>query len=258
MIRLVIFSHSDYCMLWKIIEDYIKDLGALDPIFVCDRTTLPKPKHFKEYIEYDEKRSYFSRWLYDILPHIQTEYILIVHDVNIILHCDIQFITKIAYIMKEHQIDRCSLNVFKGSDRIDMNDISLCNLQTAIGKTYTIYDVCPALWNTDSFRKLVSVFPYESYRNSEQNQELISFCRNHYKTYGIQKTDENIFYCLGRPYTNHFKILHITTQSEITYPIDVYMDSKDDFQRMAEMYNLTDRIKINHNYHFILSNFTPL
>jgi len=255
---LIIFSHSDYYFLWPIIEECIQKIQGLNPIFVCNNTDLNKPNGFTKYIEYDDKLSYGQRWTKDILPYIDEKYILLVHDVQLIVNCDSNFIYKIMQIMLENSIDRCSLNVFNGKHIIENYNIKLCHLNSAYGNTITPYDVCPAIWKTDSFKKLFSKFPNETYRTSELNEELQIFCRNNLRCFGLQKTNEKIYYCLGRPYFEYFKILHITIKNELMFPVEVYMDMKNEFLYFSKKYNLIEKIKNNHNYGFILNNFKPI
>jgi hypothetical protein len=258
MLTLLLFSHSDYESLWNIIEDSIKNLNFLNKIFTCNKTTLQKPKFFEKYIEYDDKLPYFSRLLYNILPNIESDYLLLVHDVQIIINCNENFIKNIEKIMISKNIDRCSLNVFNGYDIVDLNDIQLCNLKNAKGNTLLPYDVCPAIWNKNSFKKLLSLFPNETYRNSELNQNIVKYCKENFNIYGIQKTKDKIYYCIGRPYSENFKVLHITIKNEITFPIEVYMDLINDFKIIYDKYKLKDKLIINNNYNFILKNFKAL
>ena len=259
MINLIIFSHSDYSYLWSIIENYVLNLKELNPIFVSNSNhNLEKPSGFVTYIEYDENHCYSQRWI-NILKQINSDYILVVHDVNIILNCNIEHINIILDTVIKNNIDRLSLNVFDGNDTITDDLIPLCNLNNIKkANTYTPYDVCSAIWKKESFLNLWHLFPNETYRNSENNSELQSYCRNYFKCYGLQKTNDKILYCLGRPYYNFFKILHITIQSEITFPPEVYMDSMNEFFEIFEKYKLKEKIKINYNYKSILNNFSPL
>jgi len=251
---LIIFSHSDYSFLWPIIEETIQKIDKLNKIFTCNKTTITKPFGFTKYIEYDESNCYSKRWTKDILPYIDEEHILIVHDVQVIVKCDSNFIYKIINLMKENNVDRTSLNVFNGKDIIVNNNIHLCNLNTATGNTFIPYDLCPAIWKTTSITKLFEKFPNETYRTSELNKNLQLFCKNDFKCFGLQKTNEKIYYCLGRPQLNYFKILYITIKNEITFPVEVYMDLKDDFFYFFEKYKLNEKIKINNEYGFILNN----
>lgn len=255
---LIIFSHTDYSFLWSIIEETfenIENIVKLNPIFVSNRTHLIKPKNFTKYIEYNDTLSYAERWTKDILPYIDSKYILIVHDVQIIVNCDINFIDNIIQLMNEDDVDRCSMNVFSGIDIIENKNIKLCNLNTAHGLTLTPYDVCPAIWKTSSFKTLFETFSKESYRTSEYNKELQRFCSEKLKCYGLQKTNQKIYYCLGRPFLEKFKILFITTKNEITFPQEVYMNMKDEFLHFFEKYKLSEKINVNRNYGFILDNF---
>jgi hypothetical protein len=253
--NLIIFSHSDYSFLWSLIEDTVQKLHQLNPVFVCNITELQKPGGFIKYIEYNDTLSYAERWTKDILPYIDSKYILIVHDVQIILNCDIYFINNIIQLMNENDVDRCSINVFSGIDIIENKNIKLCNLNTAYGLTFTPYDVCPTIWKTSSFKTIFETFSNETYRSSELNETLQNFCREKLKCYGLQKTNQKIYYCLGRPFLEKFKILFITTKNEITYPLEVYMDMKEEFLYFFEKYKLSEKININRNYGFVLDNF---
>jgi hypothetical protein len=255
---LIIFSHSDYSFLWPIIEESlekIENIVKLNPIFVSNKTDLIKPSGFTKYIEYNDTLCYAERWTKEILPFIEREYILIVHDVQIIVNCDSNFIKNIIKIMEENNIDRCSMNVFNGLDIIENKDVKLCNLNTARGNTFTPYDVCPTIWKTSSFKTIFETFSNETYRSSELNETLQNFCREKLKCYGLQKTNQKIYYCLGRPFLEYFKILFITIQNEITFPPEVYMDVKDEFLYFFEKYKLSEKINVNRNYGFILDNF---
>ena len=87
-INLVIFSHSDYSYLWNIIQDSIENIKELNPIFISNKTNLDKPTGFIKYIEYDETYCYAKRWI-NLLKYIESKYIIVVNDVNIILNYDV-------------------------------------------------------------------------------------------------------------------------------------------------------------------------
>jgi hypothetical protein len=254
---LVIFSNSEYFFLWPIIEECVSQI-KFHKIFVCDVNDLEKPKGFDEYIYYDEKHCYAKRWTCDILPNIASNYTIVVHDVQIIVNFDEEFIFKILQVMSEYSIDRCSLNVFDGNNIIQENGVNLCNLNSARGNTFTPYDVCPAIWNKNSFKLLFDTFHQETYRTSELNQNLQHFCRDNLRCFGMQKSIHKIYYCLGRPNLNQYKTLHITIQKKILHPIDVYMDMKEQFIYYANKYKLINFVKINNSCNSILTNFRHL
>jgi len=255
--NLIIFSHSDYSVLWPILEESIENIQDINKVFVCNKTDLIKPKGFQKYIEYDDKKCYSKRWIEDIL-HIDKSYVLIIHDVQVIVNCDTKYILEIVELMEENNIDRCSLNVFNGKEIIGKNNVNLCNLNTAKGLTFTPYDTCPSIWKTKSFIKLWETFPNETYGSSELNANLQEFCKHNLKCFGLQKNNERIYYCLGRPFLKEFKILLITIKNEITFPKNVYMDMETEFTYYFEKYNLCEKIKINNNYGFVLNNFNKL
>jgi len=262
MINLLIFSHLDYIYLWDIIDDYVEKLKDLNPIFISNKNNnqvnIKKPKNFIKYIEYDDNKPYFMRFDEDILPYIYSEYILIVHDVHLIINCNVNFIHKIVLTMNNNNIDRFSMNVFNGNDIIIENDITICNLKNAIGFTYNIYDVCPTIWNKDSYKYLVNNFYNKTYNFSEQCPDVKQFCIDNFNIYGIQKITNNIYYCLGRPYSYDFTILFLTIRGKIVVPYEVYMDGLDEFNKIKLKYNIIDRINKFTDCSFIIDNFKLL
>jgi hypothetical protein len=254
--QLLIFSHTDYSHLWPVIEEYVSKIPELNPIFVCNYQENPpqKPKGFVEYIEYNSELCYSQRWVQDICPKINSKYILVAHDVQIIVNCDAHYIQKIAKTMDENNIDRCSMHVFAGQQILHVSDcdLSICNLNTANGNTNNSYDVCPAIWNTESLRQLFTLFPKETYNSSEYNEDLIQYCKNNMIFYGIQKSpNKKIQFSLGRPCYDICKILYITIKGEFTFPKEVYMDMLPEFEYIVNKYDLYSKIKINDGYGFI-------
>jgi hypothetical protein len=252
-ICLIIFSNSEYSYLWKIIEETIKPLHLLNPVFISDITDIEKPEGFDKYIEYDSNVCYSKRW-HSILPQIVEDYILVVHDTSIILNCEIEKMLSLVKTIDINKIDRFSLNVFNASTIIPYNYFSICDLNSDYihAATYIPFDCCPCIWNKNSFLKLWQLFPTETYRSCELNISLQTFCKQNFKSFGLQKNEERVYYCLNRPYYNLFKILHITIKGELLSPIEVYQDMKDDFLKIDEKYSLTGKIKTNDEYKFLL------
>jgi hypothetical protein len=259
-VNLIIVSHSDYAYLWDIIEEYTHALGDLNPIFVSnknDRTISQLPKGFCKYIYYDDTLCYAQRWI-NILKEIDSNNIIVVHDVCIIIDCNVQKIQNLIQFININDIDRCSLNVFDGIDVLHGDENYVCNLNNNVrSNTFVPYDLCPTIWKKSSFNKLWETFPQETYHHSELNAHLQNYCKQ-LKCYGLQKTADKIFYCIGRPYSQMFKILHITIKGQIQHPKEVQMDALSEFDKIYEKYDLKNKITINCGYQFILNNFSPL
>lgn len=192
---------------------------------------------------YDDTLKYTGRWL-NILEEINTDYIVIIHDVDILLYFDINIFNIYYSLVLENKIDRLSLSIFnpnsKLSKYIDNIEYAICNLND-IKKTnhYVPYDVSPSVWNKNSFIKLCSIFPNETYASSELNINLQNYCKKTLKCYGISYTSNiQIQYCRGLVYSTYFKFLHITTNGKLLLPYDVYMDTKDDLIKILEKYNI--------------------
>jgi hypothetical protein len=248
--NLTIFSNSEYSYLWPVIEDSIKSLHELKPIFISNSTDIKKPYGFVKYIEYDVNECYAQRWL-KILPQLESKYIIVVHDVNIILNCEIDKIFQLIKLIDINNIDRCSLNIFANNDYIyNDTNLQICDLNCRNTQTKTLipFDNCPSIWKKDSYYNLWLHFPNESYRNCELNNELQNYCKNNFKCFGLNYTNEKIYRCIGRYYHNLFKILHITIKGKLTFPIEVYMDMKEDLIQILEKYSLLEKIEIDNSY----------
>jgi hypothetical protein len=236
--------------LWPIIQDIIFHLSKLNPIFIFNsESNVEPPTGFVKYIQYDSSLCYAKRWL-KILPEIESDYLLVVHDVCLIVNSDVTKLEQLLKIVKNNNIDRCCLNVFDGSDVI-AGDIPLCNLslESTKSKTYIPYDVSPSIWKKQSFLNLWNMFPSDTYAGSEQNHNLQNFCKNNMRCFGLQKTNEKIYYCAGRPYHEFFNILHITIKGDLLVPREVYMDNIDKFHEFFVKYDLEKRLKLIKTMH---------
>jgi hypothetical protein len=213
------------------------------------------PSGFSQYIEYDSTKCYAQRWL-DILPKINHTYILVIHDVSLLVNCDTNKILELFNTVDVNSIDRCSLNVFNGTNVISSN-IPICNLNDTkiITRVMVPYDVCPSIWKVESYLSLWNTFPNETYKGSELNDTLQNYCIRNLKCYGIQKTSDKVNYCIGRPYPSFFKILHLTIHGELMSPIEVYMDTLPEYLYIVDKYKLNNKIITNNTYSFIINNF---
>jgi hypothetical protein len=251
---LIIFSHSNYFYIWDIISEYIAPITPqLHTIFIYNtQSQYTPPVGFSQYIEYDSTKCYASRWL-DILPQIDHKYILVMHDVCVLVSCNVSKIHDLFKTLYTNSIDKCSLNVFNGTDIIN-SDIPICNLNDTkiVSNTIVPYDVSPSIWNKQTFYSLWNTFPTETYAGSELNNTLQNYCKYNLKCYGIQKTDIKLYYCIGRPYPEFFKILHLTIKGELMAPSEVYADSLPEYLYIVNKYKLESKININHQYTFLL------
>ena len=118
------------------------------------------------------------------MPLIDSKYIIVVHDIFIILNCDSDKLIQLCNIVEKNNIDRLSLNVFKASEYyIDDNKLAICNLNTPNIQTnsFVPFDVRPSIWNKESLFALWSNHPYTIYRGCE-NDSVQAFCRNNFKS----------------------------------------------------------------------------
>jgi hypothetical protein len=258
-ITLIFFTHSDYKYLKNILEDKLSIFSNLNTILCHDKLYTDIPVGFKKYIVYDDKLKYMSRWI-SILDEINTENILIIHDVDIVLHFDIKIFEIYFRLFLENNIDRLSLSIFKSINKIssyvDNNEYSICDLNN-LEKTnhFVPYDVSPSLWKKSSFRKLCTMYPNETYASSEINQSLQNYCKKYMNCYGISYTNSIcIQYCRGLVYSTYFKFLHITTRGKLLLPYDTYMDTKKELIKILEKYNIVLETQVSD----VLKYFKPI
>ena len=110
---------------------------------------------------------------------------------------------------------------------------------------------------TDLESKFVELKQYNDIQQSkieelEQNNNVQNYCKT-IKCYGLQKTNEKLYYCLGRPYRYFFKILFITIKGQIPFPKKIFMDMIPHINEIyTKYYNDLKDVKINNSYQFIL------
>lgn len=237
---LIIKTHSDYSYLWQLIDDQIKDIKIKKYIF-HNKTSNELPKNFEKYLEYNEEKKYLDRLKY-LTENIKEKYLLLVHDVDIIINFDLRKLEICLKTMEEKNLDYISLNLTKGNNKylLRKDDLILSNLKH-VEKTHHLipYDVSPRLWKRESLNKLSTKFKNLSYNESEENNELQQFCRKFFKCYSIDvRSNCKIIYCRNLTYPDFFNFLHITTKGRFTYPVEIYMDNKEEFILIINKYNL--------------------
>ena len=236
-LTLVIKTHSDYSYLWPIIDDYIENIKLKKLLFHNKTENLPK--NFDQYIEYDDKKIYMER-LNHLTDSVKEDYILLIHDIDIIINLDENLLERYFLFMKEEKVDCLNLHISVGKEILEKEDLVICNLKFPNKSNHASpYDVSPSVWKKVSLKKMTENFSYLSYRDGENDKNLQNFIREHISYFCIdKKSNININYCRNLCFSKEFNFLHITTQGKFTYPVSVYMDNEKKFLEIKEKYNL--------------------
>jgi len=269
MINYVIYGHTDYIDVLNIQTDYAQNRGHLT-LFINDNNLELKElyKKYNEIVFYDDKETYASRVL-SCLRKIEYDYILFIHDIDIILKSDNRLIEKLFEFLKTNNFDRVDL---KYSDKIspstnlikinNLEDISQWEPVTSgeIEKKTTvtylieqddvtnyIYNVNPSIWKRESFIDLLSSFKHKNYRTIEDmDVQVYSKKFKIFKMFSNKKLDCGYFQCL-----ESFVYLHISHNGKLL-PLNMnfvtvygqsYSDISNEYIKIVEKYNLINSNK---------------
>lgn len=251
--KTIILSNSSYSYLWPIIND---KLSNIDNVFICiesNNQNFVFNKNIKT-IFYESDLNYTQR-VKSILEKISDDYVILLHDIDIVLNFNSLLIEEYFKLVKENQIDRLSFGVYNNpSKTLNKNNVTICKLDQNISNNfYTPYDHTPSIYKRMSLIEIYSRFNNETYVSVEQNKELQIFVNENYKFYGIQKNvNVTLKYHRGFVFSNDFSFLHITLQGKFL-PVNLYFDLIDDFQKILQNYNL-NHIQFHDNNLFIPKN----
>jgi hypothetical protein len=230
--KTVVYSHSDYDDILKIQLDYISNF--LNPTLIFN-----KKKYFYDTFIYNDNLTYGER-IFSSLINIKEEYVLFLHDIDIILNIDLEYIKNILAIMKINNIDRVDLkhqNLLK-KDTILLNDEISLN-KTKYPEDQYVYNVNPCIWKTKSMIKTFNIFRNESYRTIEHSQ-IQNYCSNNFNFYTVSSKKY-----INMGYYNcyeQFKYLHISHYGQFM-PDDVSknkmsIQNNEIYKNIINKYNL--------------------
>lgn len=206
----VIYSHSDYSDVLKIQTDYT--FGIDNKILLIDEQFNDNEiiSKYKKVLRYDDKLPYSNRLL--SLNELDFKYILLIHDIDILLSYDNNFISSCVKKMDEMNIDRIDLQYYPphwnpNTNRIDLNfgdkTVKLVKQEDING---FIYNVNPSIWKLKTLINLMENFQNRTYRNIEMLDVQIFLSKfNVYKLYNNHFLQVGYFKCL-----DEFVFLHIS------------------------------------------------
>jgi hypothetical protein len=209
MITYVVYSHSEYIETLKAQTYYLENYNK--KILLIDKNELDIEDVYKSYsrvIFYDSNLPYASRLL--ALSELKDDYILFIHDIDVVVYKDDVIIESLVSKMREDNIDRIDLqyqdpHYNAETEKIPFNNFFLHKQENPTG--CFLYNVNPSIWKLSTLIEIMSHLRNETYRSIEPAAQ--SFCYN--KRYKIYKPDTGGFLKCGY-YRCHsfFQFIHLT------------------------------------------------
>ena len=203
---IAIYTHSDYFDILQIQLDYFQRNLKDSPVKIYVFSNKVYDSCIYETLLYDDSLPYASRLL-QCLEKIQCEYMLIIHDNDILLKYNQEIIDSCVFVMKEYTIDSLELKQFQYKtplcELIILTETLFLNRKTQ----GFIYSVQPTIWKTSRFKQVLSQFPDKTYRNIECD-EVNSYILENCKVYNLADSlyIQSIFYQVSE----FFVFIHIT------------------------------------------------
>lgn len=236
--KIIIKSNSEYSYLWQIINDLT--INLMDVNICIDSNDI----NFKfndniNVIFYDKNLNYTKR-LINILHNIDCEYVLLLHDVDLILNFNINIFNKYLNMFHKFNLDRLSFGVYDNkNDIICDDDLQICKLKENMSLNFhTPFDYTPSIFRTSKLINLYQSFDNETYGNLEQRQDVQQYVNHNMCCYGIQKNENiKLVYHRGFVFSEDLSFLHITIKG-MFLPIEYYYDLKETLLYIIQKYNL--------------------
>jgi len=211
MLTYIIYSHTDFLDMLTIQTYKLKSYE--DKILLINKSDLDLSgiySQYKKIIFYDDALPYASRIL--SLVDLNLEYVLFIHDIDIIITKNNKIINHFVDFMKTNDIDRIDLQVrynwdLNNSEKIYMTiDDKVIELRRQVNaKTKSIYNVNPSIWKLSALLNIMNQFKNETYRSIELNVQEYCSKFKIYKLYSDEYISCGWFSCLS-----FFQFLHIT------------------------------------------------
>jgi hypothetical protein len=210
---IVVYSHTDYIDVLNVQNYYLssyseKILLINDSI---ENTRLDKLNTlYKQIITYNDQLPYASRLL--ALDELNYDYIILLHDMDILIKQDINAINHLYSLARRDSIDRIDLqsNLNYTTDKADNINISINNHNFSLFRATSpgsyVYNVNPSIWNLNTLCNTMRMYSNETYRSIE-NSAIQTTC-SELLVYKIHGNTQLVcgYYCC-HPF---FQFLHLT------------------------------------------------
>ena len=261
MIHYVVYTHTDFLDICKIQTEY---LSGVSKSLLINKNNLEIEDIYSKYeniIFYDDSLPYASRLCELDKLKDMFKYILLTHDIDIVLKKDDTTLDKVISLMDEHDMTRVDLQIDWENNWIDNrinintgevngemkdNDIFL----TLNRKGYYQYNVNASIWNLNDFLSVIIQFKELTYRSIESSSELQAKLRDEYRVYKLYTNENNRRGCGYFVLLDFYQYLHITHGGHLI-PLDKtgQHNSLSDFAH-EEYKKIVDNFLTGTNRHF--------
>jgi hypothetical protein len=201
MLPVCVYSHRDYLDVLRVNEHYLpvnrKNVLITNSL---DETT------FQQTIHYDDSLPYAQR-LTASLAEIKQEYILFMHDMDIVISADWEAIDGLVDTMRKHGLDRVDLKNAKCEQDGVVESVGGLRMHPQPDTARYIYNVNPSVWRVSSFLDVLSKFPQCTYRTIE-SLPVQHYCAKTKKMSIL--SDKKVIECGYFQCVPQFQFLHIT------------------------------------------------
>jgi hypothetical protein len=245
----VIYSHTDYLDVLLVQTEGLKYTDKILLINKSDKNLDYLYSKYTQVIFYDDSMPYASRLL--SLKHLKNEYILFIHDNDIVVKKDDSYIDYAKNYMVEHSIDRIDLQCRHSWDLFNRDRLSMefnglkVELRAQKNINNYIYNVNPSIWKLNVLLEIMENFKNETYRTIE-NESVMKHCLKYkiYKLYSDNPIKCGWFSCLS-----FFQFIHITHKGKLLPRSDNGLDTKlmSEYNKIIELLTLNNTKKTFYN-----------
>lgn len=269
MITYVTYTHTDYINIAEI-HAYYTARYNFNKILFINKVEDEKLKsyidniltyYYSKVVFYDDSLSYSDR-IKQCLEQIDDEYILLMHDIDILIEADTNKLEMFFDFLKQNNYDRVDLkqtfnfstsNIFEVDTKVKVLSKNIESdklyLVGAESEHDYIYNVNPSIWKKESLYEIMSTFNNHSYREIEgMNTQL--FCKK-FKVFKLHS--EKFLECGWFRCVPEFQFLHIShggkllpLNNEFVTPSgQSYVDLYQDYLEIYHTFDLKN-IKLKH------------
>lgn len=244
-ITLITYSHTDYQDIWPLVFDGISKIElpiskvfAINENAISSENTMQILDKYTRIQYYDDIKTYPQKLL-QILEAVSTPYILLIHDIDLLVHFESEKFKRLVTACIEHSIDRCILGMIpKGNQVLTDGDIVLTEAsREECSPHYHIpYDVGPSIWNVSCLQECMTKFESYTYRTIESSP--VQHFLQSKKVYAMTSSESyKAIYAIGRPFSSYFSFLHILLRGK-WLERHYYQDLEDTLLTLLDKYEI--------------------
>lgn len=250
-ITFVSYTHTDYSDIWCLMAEGVQQLVPLpmERVFFCNRVpTDPTIQSlYDRIITYDDSLTYPAR-VASCLAQLTTDYVMFVHDIDVIVNFDILKFVDVWNTVQEHNLDRLFFGMVKPCEDMIQNKWLVLSRAKHSPIFALPYDVGPSIWKHSVFLELFTKYSGETYRTIECSGIQGDLAKH--RCYAIAPSPYYFpLFHLVRPMSNAFIFMHILASGKWFDPI-CYMDLQLELLQRLQRHNISmDTRGIGNGYH---------